>query len=194
MLNTSVQRDGERVTAEEIRYMARELEDALGGVYSVLSKELQLPVVTVFMAQMVRQKKLPVLPEGKVKLVIVTGLEALGRSHELVKLNTWLSEISVLGPEIVAPYINVSEFIARVSLATGVNEQGLVKSEEEVAQAQQQAQQQQMQKELTSDVIKSGAASNLIKGAVDSGQGLQGIPGMPAGMPQGAPAAGPQGS
>lgn len=41
MLNTSVQRSGERVTAEEIRYMARELEDGLGGIYSVLTQEFQ---------------------------------------------------------------------------------------------------------------------------------------------------------
>lgn len=32
LLNTAVQRNGDRVTAEEIRYMARELEDVLGGV------------------------------------------------------------------------------------------------------------------------------------------------------------------
>ncbi|WP_338419937.1 portal protein, partial [Xylella fastidiosa] len=31
MLNSAVQRTGERVTAEEIRYVASELEDTLGG-------------------------------------------------------------------------------------------------------------------------------------------------------------------
>ncbi|MCZ0814423.1 portal protein, partial [Klebsiella pneumoniae] len=41
MLNSAVQRTGERVTAEEIRYVASELEDTLGGVYSILSQELQ---------------------------------------------------------------------------------------------------------------------------------------------------------
>ena len=36
LLNSAVQRDADRVTAEEIRYMANELETALGGVYSLL--------------------------------------------------------------------------------------------------------------------------------------------------------------
>ena len=38
LLNAAVQRDAERVTAQEIRYMANELETALGGVYSLLSQ------------------------------------------------------------------------------------------------------------------------------------------------------------
>jgi len=169
MLNTSVQRDGERVTAEEIRYMARELEDALGGVYSVLGKELQLPIVSVIQFQMTREGKLPKLPEGKVKLTIVTGLEALGRSHELVKLNTWMQEVNVLGPDVVAPYIFVSEYIARVSLATGVDQKGLVRSEEEVMQKQAEAQKAAADQETMGNVIKSGAAANAVKGMMESG-------------------------
>lgn len=45
LLNSAVQRNGERVTAEEIRYVAGELEDTLGGVYSLLSQELQLSLI-----------------------------------------------------------------------------------------------------------------------------------------------------
>ena len=45
LMNTAIQRQAERVTAEEIRYMAQELEDVLGGVYSILSQEFQLPLV-----------------------------------------------------------------------------------------------------------------------------------------------------
>ena len=37
LLNSSVQRNAERVTAEEVRFMAQELESALSGDYSVLS-------------------------------------------------------------------------------------------------------------------------------------------------------------
>ena len=43
MLQSSIQRNGERVTAEEIRYLAGELEDTLSGIYSILSQEFQLP-------------------------------------------------------------------------------------------------------------------------------------------------------
>ena len=44
-MNESVQRDAERVTAEEIRLMAEQLESGLAGVYSMLSQELQLPLI-----------------------------------------------------------------------------------------------------------------------------------------------------
>jgi hypothetical protein len=85
LLNSAIQRNAERVTAEEIRYMAQELEAALGGIYSTLSQEFQLPFVTRVMFQMERQKKLPVLPEGLVKPAIITGVEALGRGNDVVR-------------------------------------------------------------------------------------------------------------
>ena len=44
MLNASVQRDAERVTAREIEFVSKELDDSLGGLYSLLSQELQLPL------------------------------------------------------------------------------------------------------------------------------------------------------
>jgi len=49
LLNSAVQRNAERVTAEEIRFMAQELEAALGGVYSTLSQEFQLPLVEILL-------------------------------------------------------------------------------------------------------------------------------------------------
>jgi hypothetical protein len=64
LMNSAIQRNGERVTAEEIRYMAGELEDALGGVYSVLAQELQLPLVTRLIDRMQKAKKLPELAQG----------------------------------------------------------------------------------------------------------------------------------
>ena len=44
LLNSSIQRNAERVTASEIRFMAEDLEQALGGIYSILSQEFQLPL------------------------------------------------------------------------------------------------------------------------------------------------------
>jgi hypothetical protein len=151
LLNSAIQRSGERVTAEEIRYMANELEAALGGIYSILSQELQLPIVNRLMFSMERQKKLPVLPKGTVNPVIVTGMEALGRGNDLNKLQQFLQTISsTLGPEAMMTYINPSDAITRVGTALGIDTKGLVKSQEQIQQEQQaaaQAQQQQMMME-----------------------------------------------
>jgi hypothetical protein len=143
LLNTAVQRNGERVTAEEIRYMAGELENALGGVYSILSQEFQLPLVSRLMWQMERKKELPTLPKNIVRPVITTGLEALGRGHDLDKLGLLLQRLQPLGPEVIAQYLKVGDYITRTGTALGIDMNGLVATQEEVMQAAQMAQMRQ---------------------------------------------------
>lgn len=149
LLNSSVQRSGDRVTAEEIRYMAQELETALGGIYSILSQELQLPLVQRIMFVMERAKKLPILPKGTVKPVIVTGMEALGRGNDLNKLQQFLTILSqTIGAEAMMSRLNIGDAITRVATSIGIDTVGLVKTDQEVQQeqqAQQQAQAQQAQ-------------------------------------------------
>ena len=144
LMNSAIQRQAERVTAEEVRYMAGELEDALGGVYSILSQEFQLPLVTRLMDRMTKDKRLPALPKGIVKPQIVTGLEALGRGHDLTKYQMMIQALAPLGPEIVAKHINPGDYIKRVGTSLGIDMDGLVKSSDQLAQeAEQQSQQQQ---------------------------------------------------
>ncbi len=147
LLNSSIQRQGERVTAEEIRHMAGELEDALGGVYSILSQEFQLPLILRLMHQMERRGLFPKLPKGMVRPMIVTGLEALGRGHDLLKLQSFVGDLASLGqalPEILMR-INPEELIKRLCIARGLDAQGLILSEEELMQKQAIQQQAQMQ-------------------------------------------------
>ncbi len=172
LLNSAIQRDAERVTAEEIRYMANELEAALGGVYSILSQEFQLPLVKRLMYVLENKGKIPQLPEGTVSPSITTGVEALGRGHDLEKLDMFLKGMmDAVPPEVLAQYINFSDYITRRGTALGIDTNGLVKPEAQVqqeqAQAQQQMQQQQMQQQATEQGIQSagriaekGAPSN----------------------------------
>ena len=158
MLNSAIQRNGERVTAEEIRYMAGELEDALGATYSILAQEFQLPFVTNVVFNMERQKKLPALPKGAVSPTITTGLEALGRGHDLNKLDTFIKGLAdTLGPEVLQQYLNVSDYIMRRGTALGIDTVGLVRTEEEI-QAEREAakaaaQQQEMMSKLGPNAI-----------------------------------------
>jgi hypothetical protein len=142
MLNSSVQRSGERVTAEEIRFMAQELESGLGGVYSILSQEFQLPLIVRLMFRMTRSKELPTLPKGIVQPVIVTGLEALGRGNDLNKLDTFMSAVMQI-PDAVSR-VNWGDYMTRRATALGIDTEGLIKSDEQVQQEQQQAQMAQM--------------------------------------------------
>lgn len=169
MMNSSVQRNAERVTAEEIRFMAAELESTLGGVYSILSLELQLPLVSNIQFRMERTKKLPVLPKGTVKPVIVTGMEALGRGNDLNKLTTFLRAITeAFGPDVVAQELNRPDAITRVGTALGIDMKGLVKSEDQKA-AEAQAQQQQALLEQAAGPAVNAAGKMLQQGMTQNG-------------------------
>ena len=153
LLNSSIQRNGERVTAEEIRYMANELETALGGIYSTLSQEFQLPLVTVLMHRMELQGKLPMLPKGVVKPMITTGVEAIGRGQDLTKLSSLIQALAPLGPEVLNQYLNVGDYIKRSGTALGIDMKGLVRTDDEVVAQQQQTQQMQMLQQLGPNAI-----------------------------------------
>ena len=127
LLNTAIQRPGERVTAEEIRYMSQELEAGIGGLYSILTQELQLPLVRRLMHVLHRQKKLPAMPKGNgggelVHPRPVTGLEAIGRGDDRNKLVEFITTAQqVLGPEIMAKYVNVDEALRRLAASNSID-------------------------------------------------------------------------
>lgn len=136
LLNESARRDAERVTAEEVRLMAGELEDALGGIYSILTQELQLPLVKLLMAG----SKIK-FPEDLVEPVIVTGVEALGRGHDYNKLVQFSQTLQqLLGAEIFAKYTNVDAVIAQIGTSLGIETKGLIKTQEQLQQEQAAAQ------------------------------------------------------
>lgn len=156
LLNTAIQRNGERVTAEEIRYMAQELEDGLGGMYSLLAQEFQLPIVRLFEARAERNRQMSKLPEDLVTPAIVTGIDALGRGHDLRNMDAFLVGLGEqFGPEVLGRYINLSEAIRRRGVALGIDMADLVRSDEEVAQAEQQAQMEALAQNLGPQAIQA---------------------------------------
>ena len=150
LMNSSVQRAGERVTAEEIRFMAQDLESSLGGVYSILSQEWQYPLAVLLM----QHKDIPKLPKGVVSPRIVTGVEALGRVQELSKLDQLVAGIGELfGPDEIKKRISAGEYLKRRAAALGVTPEGLIVPDEVVQENEQQAQLAQM----GPDMIRAGA-------------------------------------
>jgi hypothetical protein len=140
LLNTAIQRAGERVTAEEIRYMARELEDVLGGTYSVLSQEFQLPFVKRLLTDLAKRGEIPHLPK-EIQPLITTGISALGRGHDIDKLDAFLQGAqAALGPQLLAQWVNVGDYLKRRATALSIDDAGLIKTQEQVTQEQQYAQ------------------------------------------------------
>ncbi len=168
LLNSSVQRQAERVTAEEVRYMAQELETALGGIYSVLSQEFQVPLVNLLLAKMQKEGKMPKFPKDTLKPQIVTGLEALGRGQDLNKLSQFLQMLQPLGQEVIQSELNIGDYLDRLGASLGIDTQGLVKSDEQKMQ-EQQAMQEQMQQQQMMAMAEKGVAP-AIKGMTEAAQ------------------------
>lgn len=166
LLNSAIQRQAERVTAEEIRYMARELEDSLGGIYSLMSQEFQLPLVRVLLANMAKKGQIPKLPKGIAEPTIITGLSALGRGQDLDKLQSFLQFASQLGPQAIQA-INMSDYLTRVATGLGMNVDGLVKTQEQL-QAEQQAQMiSQMTPQLADAFAQSQGGADVMTQMAD---------------------------
>lgn len=156
LMAQTVTRNAERVTATEIQLLAQELEDTLGGVYTLLSQELQRPVVTILIESMRAQGKLA-LPVKDLEIHILTGLEALGRGADLRKLDTFVSGMAELfGPEVLATYLNTGAYLSRRAAALAIDTNGLIRSEQEVQAQRQQAQQAQQAQQLAPEMLKAG--------------------------------------
>jgi hypothetical protein len=168
LLQSGTVRDAERVTAEEIRQQAQELEDVLGGVYTVMSQELQLPIVRRVIALMERSGDLDKLPKNiGVEPTIVTGFDALDRGHELNRIKQFLADCSqTLGPGFVA-YLKLSDLIKKFAIAYNVDIEDFIKTEDEVQQEQQMARAQQTLADAATNAA-GPAAGAAVKGYADS--------------------------
>jgi hypothetical protein len=154
LLGTAVTRDAERVTAEEIRMQATELETALGGVYSRLAVDLQLPLVRWLLGQ----TKIDISGTSLVP-TITTGLAALSRAADAQALVTFLQDlagVAQMPPDVLAR-LQLSAVLATLAAARGIDSAKYVKPEEQVQQelkAQQDAQQNAVAQQ---EVAKAGA-------------------------------------
>lgn len=151
LLTTAVQRNAERVTAEEIRTVAQELENSIGGIYSILSQELQLPLIKVILNKLMRTGAVPQLPDGVLEPTITTGMEALGRGQDFNKYMTFVSTMAQL-PEAMQ-YLKIGEFVTAIATSLGIETPELVKTQEELEQEQQQAMENQAGMEMVKGAI-----------------------------------------
>lgn len=160
LTNESVQRDAERVTAAEVKMLAEQLEAGLAGVYSMLSQELQLPLIKRVLFLMEEAGAIPPVPVDLVNPQITTGLEAIGRGNDKQRLTNFLQvTTAALGPEQMIPLINPTELIRRFAAAEGIEIAGLVRSEEELQAQQSQQQQLQLEQQLAENAINAGATN-----------------------------------
>ena len=136
-------RNAERVTAEEVRLTQLELEQSLGGLFSLLTVEFLVPYLNRTMLVLQRSNQIPKLPKDLVRPKIVAGVNALGRGQDREALTTFIGTIAqTLGPEALMKFVDPSEAIKRLAAAQGIDVLNLIKSPE---QLQKEASEQQTQ-------------------------------------------------
>lgn len=150
LLQSAVTRDAERVTAEEIRKNAEELEGGLGGAYSRIAVDVQIPVAYWTMKLIDKS-----IIGSDVEPVIITGLAALSRMGDRDRLLIFggnLANILALPPQILER-LKLSAWIADLASAEGLDPSTYVLSEEEYGQMMQARQQQQLAMQNASQQI-----------------------------------------
>ena len=155
-MKAAIQRDAERVTAEEIRQMAQDLEEALGNHYSIMCKEFQKAYVKITYFHLKKEKKniLPDLVRDKnVKLTVTTGLEALGRSSDLNKLITFLDVMTKIAPALQQLGGKVEKVAQDVATSLNLNIEGMFYTEEEKQEQAQSLQQQALLEKIAPNAV-----------------------------------------
>lgn len=176
LLHSAVQRNGERVTAEEWQKMTAELDEAMGGLYSQISQTTQRWFVLRFIhLHQLEDKDLKELPEGLVRVSVVTGLDSIGQTSEESRLMRFgRAGKEMLGEQGFVQSIEPTDFLRRLAAAQSVKSEGLVKSADKQAEELAAAKQEAMQ----NTILEKGAGPVAQEGAGMIGEMLRSQQGM----------------
>jgi hypothetical protein len=141
LLNSAVTRDAERVTAEEIRMTAQELETSFGGVYSMLAPSIQKPL-----ANWLLKSSGASLAGTQLKVVVITGLDALSRNGDLDNLRQCIADMAGTNnlPQVAQARLKFDAMASFIGQGRGINFGQFFMNDQEFAQVQQQQAQQRV--------------------------------------------------
>jgi len=159
LLGSVLVRDAERVTAEEIRMTANELETALGGGYSRIAVDFQTPLAAWLL------QGVQVDTAEDFEPTIVTGLDALSRAGDLDELKLWLADMAAVNnlPEALQMELNMGELAKALAAPRRINVQTYLKSEEQ-KQAEATAREEQEARMMAAQAGADRAASAPMQG------------------------------
>ena len=142
-------RNAERVTAEEVRLTQLELEQSLGGLFSLLTVEFLIPYLNRTLLILQRTNQIPRLPKDVVRPKIVAGINSLGRGQDNEALTRFIGTVAqTLGPEALLQFIDPSEAIKRLAAAQGIDVFNLVRTPQQLQMLKEQRAQEMSQKSL----------------------------------------------
>ena len=140
-----VVRDSERTTAEEIKTMTAELQNALAGMYSIVSNNLIRRMVLWAMQDLGLKLK-------AIKVEVVTGLNALGRATEAQKMDELMTRAGQLG---FADRFNLGAVATKYASYYNVDTTDILMTDEEYKAMRQQQQQASAMAQGEDELMKS---------------------------------------
>lgn len=131
-------RDAERVTAEEIRLVARELESSFGGLYSQLALQWQQKEADYALSKM-NIGSVGNL-DSQFEVLVTTGLESLSREGQIDNLRLAISDLQMLEavPEEIRSIFNPTRFGQFIFVNRGVALADFLNTPAEMQAMQQQ--------------------------------------------------------
>lgn len=134
LLSSAGVRDAERVTAEEIRFFAREIESAFGGLYSRLALDWQRKEAEYQLAQIDFNSYLP-NGEQAFETTVVTGLESLSREGKLDSLRLAVMDLQMLDavPQEIRAAFNPLKFATFIFRNRGVSAEDFLFTQDEMS-------------------------------------------------------------
>lgn len=158
LLYSSTQRDAERVTAMEIRASMAEIDAGIGGTLSVMGAGLQRPKVLMGLKRLQKTGRLKKFNLDLVDISVTTGIDALGRSQELAKLDEFATAVTkMLGPQAFDKHINTAGYLTKRLAATGLGRSNFLRTQEEIDARDQQSQQMSMAQQAIGPGINAAA-------------------------------------
>lgn len=160
LMVSSIQRSGDRVTAEEWKQMSTELNMAMGGLYSAFAQGAGKHIITRFSALAEQEDKMLVeLPKGVVRISPITGMDAMAMDEEEVNLERAIEVAGrLLGPEAVGSKMDIDEALRRILAGNRVRPDGLL-----LSMQTQQANTQQAEQKATAATVLDKAAGPIAK-------------------------------
>ena len=133
----SAVRDAERVTAAEVRLVARELESSFGGLYSQLALAWQQQEADYALSTM----DLPIVLGNQFEVLVTTGLESLSREGQLDNVRLAVEDLQMLDtvPEEIRQTINGLRFAKFVFANRGLALVDFLNTPDEIAAQEQKA-------------------------------------------------------
>lgn len=160
LMTAGQMRQAERVTAEEVRFLARQLEEQLGGAYAQQVKTLQLPYARLKLTQLKRQGRIPPIDKQEVDMIVITGAAALSRQAKAEALLRGLGAIGQFAPQYLQERLNVEALVDVLTSAEGYNYEGLFISEEDYQQRRESQMMEQAAIQAAPEVARQVGNNN----------------------------------